>query len=340
MLDDASRPGAATAASAGMLAPLAEAAMDDRALALNVRARDLYFDLVPELEESTGADLDHWSGGIVQAVFEDEEAAAVRSRIARLRQLGFAAEWLSPDALGERCPGLAPEVVGAMLAPEDGVVNPATLRTALLDDAIQHGAVVQHGKVTRLRLAGTEVTGVDLGSDAVDAGAVVIAAGCWSGTIETLPRPISVEPIKGEMISMAWPADEPRTVVYGGGGYVLQRGGEALIGATMEYVGFDAALTEPAVDYMKRVAARLFPTLGEATVEHRWVGLRPATPDGNPIIGRDPTCQNLWYATGHGRNGILLAGFTGVIIARQYCDEPEEEGLDLSSVDPARFWSW
>ncbi len=178
--------------------------------------------------------------------------------------------------------------------------------------------------------------GIEAGSDTRPAGAVVLAAGCWSGRVGGLPRPLSVEPIRGQMAALPWPKDEPPAIVYGAGGYVLRRGKEALVGSTMEHAGFDPSVTEEGLQHIYRAMRRIYPALDPRDVTRTWAGLRPVTPDGRPMLGPDPTIPNLWYATGHGRNGILLAGLTGELLADLYAGEPVE--YDLTPMEPGRFW--
>jgi glycine/D-amino acid oxidase-like deaminating enzyme len=103
----------------------------------------------------------------------------------------------------------------------------------------------------------------------------------------------------------------------------------------MERVGFAATTTAEGVASVLETARRIYPALADATVKRAWAGLRPGTPDGRPVIGVDPVIENLWYATGHGRNGILLAGITGELLAQEYAEEELE--YDLTFLSPSRF---
>jgi glycine oxidase len=168
---------------------------------------------------------------------------------------------------------------------------------------------------------------------------VVLAAGAWSGRIEQLPRPLSVEPVRGQMLAFDWPADEPPAIVFSGHGYVLRRGSEAIVGSTIEHAGFNPIVTDEGRERLNQIARLVYPAFGGAAPRRGWAGLRPGTPDGRPIIGADPDVPNLWYATGHGRNGILLAAVTGELIAFLFGggagNGPE---YDLEPVRPERFW--
>jgi glycine oxidase len=332
------RPGAATPAAGGMLAPFAESAAEDPLLSLCVRARDVYNDLSVVLQEETGIDIGLRTEGILQVAFTEEEAAGLKSDIAWQRQSGFATEWLSAEDVRELVPGLGPEALGGAHAPEDGGLVPMALREALLEGARKRGMTLVEGQsVERLVVSDGQVTGVETGTGPLPAGAVVVAAGCWSGGLEGLPRPLPVEPIRGQMAALDWPAGEPPAIIYGGGGgtYVLERGGEAIAGSTMEQAGFATGVTEDGLRQVYRSVRRIYPALTELPVKRTWAGLRPGTPDNRPILGRDPEVENLWYATGHGRNGILLAGMTGDFLAQLYAGDELEH--DLSSMDPGRF---
>ena len=337
LVDAGGKAGAATPASAGMLAPLAETQDQDPLLSLRIRARDLYRDLVPALEDETGIDVGFWTDGIVQIAFDDAEADRLKGAIAWQRQQGFPVDWLEAAELRERCPGVSSEVLGGHLSPEDGALEPPTLMDALIRSAAAHGATLQLGhRVEQVLIEGERAVGVRLASGTIDAGTVLIAAGCWSGRVGGLPRPLSVEPVRGQMASLDWPAGEPRAIVFSEHGYVLTRGGEAITGSTMEHAGFDPSVTEEAIAKILSTARRIYPALEQATERRRWAGLRPATPDGAPIVGRDPKIQDLWYATGHGRNGILLAAITAQIIGALMTEQPVEH--DITPLSPGRFW--
>jgi len=338
VLDTGSLPGAATPASAGMLPPLVEARADDPLLRLLVRARDLYAELGPALADETGVDIGLWTEGILQVAYGDEEADRLMGSVAWQRQQGYHAEWLNREELRERAPGVSPAALGAALAAEDGMLNPVALCDAFLRSAVAKGATLARGEpVEGIVIENDQVTGVRTPSGLRAAGAVVVAAGCWSGRIGGLPRPLSVEPVRGQMAAFAWPKGEPMAVMFGGGGYVLARGAEALAGATMEFAGFDASVTDAGIAHVTAVARRTYPALERAAPTRVLAGLRPGTPDGRPFLGRDPAVSNLWYATGHGRHGVLLAAITGEIIAGLWSERQSE--FDLSPMDPGRFWT-
>jgi glycine oxidase len=227
---------------------------------------------------------------------------------------------------------------GAFWSPEDGTLLPEALVAALLADARRHGATIVSDRVTGLWRDNGALHGVETANGRHPAGHVVIAAGAWSGRIANLPRPLSVEPVRGQVVCWPWPTGTPAATIYGEHCYLLQRGDELLAGTTMEHAGFDASSTGEATARITRRLMALVPAIATTPPVSAWAGLRPGTPDGLPIIGAEPRLKGLWYATGHGRNGILLAGITGELIAQ--CIAGEETPEVLHPMRPGRFWSW
>lgn len=329
--------GQAWKAAAGMLAPQIEANPDDPALELGLAGRELYTSLAESLRETTGLDIGLWRDGIASVAASEAEAGQLKSQVAWQRQKSHVSDWLDADEVKSRWPWLGP-TAGALWAPHEGAVDPEQLVRALLADAVRAGAELVEDTVTSVEQRGDRVVGIAGVKNRYPAAEVVLAAGAWSGTIEGIPRPIGVAPVRGQMAALPWPAGVRPAIVYGHGCYMLARGSEAIIGSTMEYVGFHPEVSSTGLAKVFTGAALLCPTLDRAAVHRTWAGLRPVTPDGLPIIGAEPRLQGLWYATGHGRNGILLAGITGVIIRRLLSGEPTEE--DLHAFRPTRFWDW
>lgn len=326
---------AASAASAGILAAQIESA-DDTLRALGLRGRDLYAELAPALAESTGIDVGLWREGVASLAFDESTAERLRDGVAHQRQAGLRCDWLDPADMAERYPAAAP-CLGALFAPEDGAVNAPALSRALLVDARRRGVQVLTATVNRITTILGRVTGVETSVGKIRAEHVVIAAGAWSPRIEGLPRTLLVEPVRGQMAAAPWPVGVPRAILYAEHGYVLTRDGEALIGSTMERVGFDSSVTEDGTRQLTEIARRLLPVIASHPPTRTWAGLRPVTPDGRPIVGADPDVRGLWYATGHGRNGVLLAGLTGEIIASLVTTGASE--MEIASLAPERFTS-
>src|SRR5437899_1710302 len=230
-------------------------------------------------------------------------------------------------------PGPDPTAASAASA---GILAPQIESTDESLRALGLGARTMATRVNRITTILGRATGVEIPAGKIKAEHVVIAAGAWSPQIDHLPRHLPVEPVRGQMAAAPWPMTMPRTVLYYDHAYVLARGGEALFGSTMEHVGFHGGVTARGIGQIVAAAARLLPSL-PATPTRAWSGLRPLTPDGRPIVGPDPDVRGLWYATGHGRNGVLLAGLTGDIIASLITTGASE--IEIASLAPERFSS-
>ena len=334
VVEPGSIPGQAWRAAAGMLAPQIEAGPGDELLDLGTTARDHYARLGAELLETTGTDLGLWQEGIARVATGEAEAAELKANVLWQQRQGYRCEWLAEDDVRRRWPWLGP-TSGALWASRDGAIDPERLVSGLLSDAQQAGAVIAHDRVVRIERDGSRVTGVSGETGQYAAAQVIIAAGAWSGRLEGLPRPLPVEPVRGQMAALPWPAGISRAIVYHKDCYLLARGPEAIIGSTMEQVGFQPEVTPAGLSRIFTATTRLTPILIRSKVRRTWAGLRPVTPDGLPILGEEPLLPGLWYATGHGRNGILLAGITGVLI-RQLLDGAKPLA-DVHRFSPARF---
>ena len=330
-------PGEAWRASAGMLAAQVESDPESPLFPLGLAGRGFYRRNAPALRQQTGIDIGMVESGILELLTDQDQLDIAASRVAAQRQQGHRADLLSAEDVAEGWPWLAP-CLGAAWAPDDAALAPDRLVAALLADAVRLGTTLITDTVVRLDRDGSALRGVSGELASYQADHVVIAAGAWSGQIGNLPRPLSIEPVRGQMLAFDWPASVPGAVVYGDRCYLLRRDDEMLVGSTMEHAGFDLALADAPLDALLARASKVVPSLATMARRRRWAGFRPGTPDGLPIIGAEPRVRGLWYASGHGRNGILLAGITGELIARSIGGEPLGEMLE--PFRPARFWNW
>jgi glycine oxidase len=328
-------PGEGWRASAGMIAAQIETQPDDPLFDLAIAGRRFFRANATLLRETTGVDIGLVECGVLQVVLRTADVDDVKERVAWQRQQAHRADWLSDREVAEGWPWLAP-CFGAHWSPEDGAVDPRRVVAAFRADAVRLGARISTDAITGLEIVNDRLVGVIGDEHRYPASTVVIAAGAWSGRLAHLPRPLSVEPVRGQMMAFAWPANVPPAIVYGDHCYLLERQGEMLVGATVEHAGFDASTTTGGLTRLKQLASAVYPQLAGMPAVRQWAGLRPGTPDGLPIIGHEPRLPGLWYATGHGRNGILLAGITGELVARGI--RGEALGDELHAFRPERFW--
>jgi len=185
--------GQAWRAAAGMLAPQIETREHEPLYELGVASRERYVGLAAELLETTGIDIGLWREGIARVAVDEAEAVDLRAKVATQRQQGHRVDWLDSSEVRERWPWVRP-VVGALWAPYDGALDPSQLVRALLADAERLGATVLHDTARGILRDGDRAVGVVAGERHA-ADDVIVAAGAWSGLLEGLPRPLSVEPV-------------------------------------------------------------------------------------------------------------------------------------------------
>jgi glycine oxidase len=336
VLEPGDRSGEAWRASAGLLSPQIGGHEEDALYELGIAGREYLRDRAARLREETGIDVELFEGGILRVAKGEAEATRLRESVAWQRQHGHRVDWLDPGEVAADWSWIG-QTDGALWSPADGCVNPIRLVEALRASATSHGARFVRDAAQSLTIAEGKVAAVRGTAESYPAADVVLAAGAWSGRLHGLPRPVSVEPVRGQMCAVPWPLNVPPAIVYSTSGYVMERGGEALCGATIEHAGFDSSTTDQGIADIMAAAVDLVPALTGSPPTRSWAGLRPGTPDGLPIVGREPTVPNLWYATGHGRNGILLAGITAIVLGHWMAGEPSVEGVE--ALRPERFWS-
>lgn len=334
-------PGAgASGVAAGMLAPVGEATWgEERLLDAALASHAAWQAFAAELSEVTGLDPGFASPGALHVALDRDEAAELRRRYELMRSFDLEADWLSPTACRSLEPGLHPSLYGGVHAPHEASVDPPALVRALRAACEAAGAeVVSRAEVTEAILDGERLAGV-LTSDGSrhPATATVLAAGAWSGTAEWLPesaRP-PVRPVKGQILTLRGSEPIAARLIVTERVYMVSRAdGRLVVGATVEELGFDTRVTAGGVHDLLREAYRALPDVAELELEDAAAGLRPGSPDNAPIVGRG-SMEGLVLATGHFRNGLLLAPLTASAIAGLLAgDEPAAE---LSAASPGRF---
>ena len=330
-------PGAeASSAAAGMLGAQVEAGAPGPFLDLCVKSRALFADWAASLTEATGIDVEHRTCGILRAAVDEDELNGLMGVAALHRAEGLRAEQLGADELRDVEPGLGAGVVGAVHFPDDARVDPPRLLRALRIAAERAGVEFRSGAMVKTVLTeGSRVEGVRLDDGTtLDAPHVVIAAGSWSSLVEGA-HVRAVKPARGQILELRSPSPVMKGVVFGAAGYLCPRDdGRVLVGSTLEFVGYQRAVTVQAVRDLTAAALQLIPGLGGAELSGHWSNFRPYTPDTLPLLG-STAVEGLHLATGHYRNGILLAPITGAVLCQTICEKPL--ALDLTPFSPSRM---
>ena len=305
----------ASGVAAGMLAPISEAEFaNPDLLALGLEAAAGWPAFADELERASGASgLLRRCGTLLLARDRDEAEALDREHAFRAGH-GLRVERLLPSAARRLEPALAPTIRLALHVPDDHAADPRALTAALAVAARAAGAELrEHAEVTAVRDGSVALAG----GGTLHAGHVVLAAGAWSGALADVP----VRPVKGQILRLRDPDHRDHTPLLGRvvrfeGGYLVPRGdGRYVLGATMEERGYDVSVTAGGVYELLRDATELVPGVGELVIEELGAGLRPGAPGNAPLVGPAEGAERLLLATGHFRNGILLAPLTAERVA-------------------------
>ncbi len=329
-----------TWAAAGMLAPAAEASHgNDPHARLAREAREQWPSFARELEEASGIAIGFDVCGSLTVACDDERAAELSERGNFIRAYGEHAEYLSAETALAGEPMLARDIQGALFAADDAKVDNRVVMEALVRAFARAGGHLHENcNVCSVHVEADRAKGVITSDGTIAADCVIVAAGAWSSLLGgladgTLPP---IRPAKGQMVSLRVPqgAAMPRHLTWGDGIYVVSRGQVVLLGATVEDRGFDTSVTREARDQLLARATRILPALGTWSVAESWAGLRPRTPDANPVLGVTGV-GGLYMATGQFRNGILFAPVVAEILCKLVLGQGA--GELASSFDPRRF---
>jgi glycine oxidase ThiO len=310
---DTPRPGAASRAAAGMLAPSVEelpATMRTAALA----ARDHYPPYLTALRERTGIEVPLDRRGILQLASESDAQTWRRGAPA-------GAKWLDAAALAAREPAFEGHH-GALLHALDGAVDNLVLMDAL-ERAIAGTTAIKRVSADVLSIDADQPSALTPTRGRFFATRLVLGTGAWAGGLPGLPRRIPVRPVRGQLLRLA--QSPIHHVTYGAGGYLVPRGETLLVGATSEEAGFENETSLAGLSVLRSIASRAIPTLANALVVDHWAGLRPMSLDSHPILGADPESPALVYACGYSRNGILFAPWAAAQLANVLVGDPSPE---------------
>lgn len=345
VLVEKSVPGAeASSVAAGILAPVIEHLADDTMRTLGIESRKLHAQQAETLHAEEGLDVGYRASGAVWAGPHATNAV----RAAKLHALRIPHTLLDRAGVAAHEPALDVSVDSALLLPEEASVEPTRLLRALLLACERKSVRIVRGVVRALLGSARTVSpprpsraeGVELEAERIHASHVVLAAGSWSSFLPSDARLAEVlrqvKPIRGQLVHGEAHPRLVQRVVFGGGTYIVPRGdGRYVCGATMEDAGFDRDATFGGIHDVLHGALTLAPALKHAKLTNHAVNFRPATADGRPMIGETDR-QGLLLATGHHRNGILLAPITGQLIAQHIVHKsPFPAGLSPLRFEPA-----
>jgi glycine oxidase len=325
----------ASYAAAGMLAPQAEADSRDEFFDLLCQSRDLYPAFASALQEETGIDIELDQTGTLYLAFSEHDQAEIDQRHDWQTRAGLPVEKMSSSDARLLEPNIAANVSGALRFPKDIQVENRRLLNALISSVAQLDIEVRTGiNVEGIHIEKNRVTGVRTSEETLHCQKVILAAGAWTSIVHPIIR---VEPVRGQMVCLNPKPQLTRHVIYSPRGYIVPRqDGRLLAGSTSEHAGFVKEVTAAGLTSILSNAIEICPAVATLAVSDLWAGMRPKAPDGLPVLGPCGEIDRLIYATGHYRNGILLAPITGELIAKTIVQETLQPALTPFSPDRFR----
>ncbi len=332
IVDERTATSGATQASAGILAPHIEASGEDALHRLTTRSLSLYDGFVAGVEQDAGATVEYGRRGTLELATTAASAERLTMLGSTLERAGVAAQWMDGGEAVRLEPAIAAPL-GALFIGVHGYVRVAQLTAALIAAARDRGAaLLEHRKVERVEPQPDGGVSLTIGGESHRAATVVVAAGSWSGQVAASGP--AVAPVRGQLLELRWRGPAITRVLWSEQCYLVPwSDGSLLVGATVEDVGFDQRTTVDGVGSLMAAAFAILPAVGGATFVAARAGLRPRSPDGVPFIGRDPRHPGLVYATGHYRNGVLLAPLTAALVADLVLEDRADPALAMTALD-------
>lgn len=313
-------------AAGGMLAPQAEG-LSGVFLDFCLESRNMYREFVQEVMVDTGDDVGFWECGIISLAFSEEDAEILKRRVFNYNKMGLRAQWLRRDELETAGYILGKQIVGGAYYPDDKQVDNRLLTNSLIKFVKSTKVnVMERTTAIMINTDKGRFVSVKTNKGDVSGDFCIISAGAWTGEIYN----VKVFPVKGQMVSFRQNKGDLDKIFYSKKAYIIPRKNSdmVLVGATEENVSFKAENTVGGVYVLLKGLLETFPNMKNREFTDKWYGFRPATPDGLPIIGKTDT-ENLYVATGHYRNGILLTPITVKLLVDLIHKEEDSPYLDM-----------
>lgn len=327
-------------AAAGMLSPAPDCPAAIPLVPLGRTSLALYPRFISAIEEASSMRVGYRADGTIEVLCHGDAERELSTLMALHHGLGLACEPLPPDEARKMEPCLRRDVRAAALLPNEASVKPRELTAAVLAGAKSSGAALLPGtEVVSLVRNGNRCTGLKTSAGEIfSADYVVLAAGCWTSQLPEAAPYAPTIPVRGQMVALRHAGRPIRRVLRSERGYIVPRGELSpqtlVVGSTLENAGYEKSVTSGGIEQILATVNELVPGLAKAEMIETWCGLRPGTPDQLPILG--PTnMEGLLIATGHYRNGILLAPITAKLIAEWITER--ETSLNCDEFSPLRF---
>jgi len=324
-------------AGAGILCPIHPWLYPDAFTHLIDASLAIYPEFQADIEARTGISIEWKKTGLLIPFFDDDKADHWQAAIDWSNRFGWSVKQLNRVETLEREPTLSASVTKSLLWPEVGQLRNPRLLAAVRVWMAQLGVeTVEHAEVTGLLTVDGAVSGVRCADGrTIEAGQVLLAGGSWSGELaKQMGFELPVEPVKGQIVLLKGKPGLMHSIVKHDDAYFVPRAdGRILVGASMEYVGFERGTTEDVINHLLESTHRIAPGLADMKVEHQWMGFRPGSPDGMPYLGPVESIPGLWVASGHYRNGVALAPITATLMSQWMSGSKPAMDLSTFAVD-------
>ncbi|MGI8556533.1 MAG: glycine oxidase ThiO [Pyrinomonadaceae bacterium] len=326
-------------AAAGMLAPQSEADEADDFFQFCAASRDLYPSFAAAIFDETGVDVELDQSGTLYLAFNEKDAAELERRFAWQQKANLEVEKLSAAEILKIEPNVSPAIFGGLFFPNDWQVENRKLLTALRKYSVENGIeIFNETEIKNLLIETGKITGAETSNEKFFAEKVVLATGAWTSLIKigNTDLPLKIAPVRGQMLAFQTAEKLFSKVIYSPRGYIVpRRDGRVLAGATVENAGFEKSVTAAGIEFLRGHTFEIAPRLANLQMAEKWAGLRPSAADGLPVLGEFAGIENLFVATAHYRNGILLAPKTAEILADKIIKNSASKFLEIFS--PRRF---
>lgn len=339
LLEKVACGGQASGAAAGMLAPYSEIAEDpDDFFRLCLKSLQLYPNWQKDVKEISGMDFEYANSGSLHCVYHEADLLALKSRQSWQEEFGAKAEIIVGDELFKLEPELSRNIIAAMYYPQESHVYTPDYVKALEEGCRKLGVqIFDHLEEVHVIRWENEIVLQAKDGRTFTGDRLVISNGAWAKELEeTFNLNIPVFPIRGQICAYEMPLGKVKHIIYTSQNYLVPKGNGTLVnGASEDIAGFDTSVTEKGIKRLTNWNKNVLPYLAHEQPFHTWAGLRPATQDGFPLLGKLSRNENIIFATGHYRNGILLSPVTAHIVADLI--ENNREITPLQMFDPERF---
>ena len=295
-----------------------------------------------ELENKSGKSIGYKKEGTLRVACDLHEEKKLKNNYDFLKNNKVNITWLSGDKIRDKEPYVSNNVLSGFFSPDDHHVNNRYILDALitiLKKNKNNCIFKENTEVEKIITNKNQVIGVKTNNEIIKTKEIIVCSGAWTSKIKNIEiKEVPIRPVKGQMVCLKVPKNISllKHILWRENVYLVPRNNsDLIIGATEEEMGYDKSLTVGGIYNLLKIAREVLPAIEDLSIVESWSGLRPTSRDDAPIIGPSKKLKGLIYATGHHKNGILLAPLTSSVIKNYYLNG--NIGNDFNNFEPGRF---